>query len=327
MSIDLSGGSSEPRQQLGLIQAKAEKAALVIYPLLEKYLSTLRIQLEPATLQAVFQLVTQHHPEVFNNLSDQERLVLRARLKWLSGKCLEFLSNEKLLNLAIKLQAHDPEPQQLDLVSSEYNDPPGSISLSMELAPLMEGFNPNDFSQKNIDDPRGFPAAIDALRQIFEISSLRAAKGIKQPFPMPNDPVGLHHWLLAWDYALTRRLRNLSNALNVELFRHGMGNQVLPIALLDAVIEGGADALTAPANLLAVRLPYPLGEDSEIALHGVLLRSSDMEYLHPTLRTIRARINQIRTNLLRMARRSQHLHQQLAIRKAEQQWMEDNRQN
>ena len=119
-------------------------------------------------------------------------------------------------------------------------------------------------------------------------------------------------WL---DYALTRRLRNLSNALNVELFRHGMGNQVLPIALLDAVVEGGADALSAPANLLAVRLPYPLGEDSEIALHGVLLRSSDMECLHPTLRTIRARINQIRTKLLRMASRSQHLHQQLAIRR------------
>ncbi|NDC05816.1 MAG: hypothetical protein EBZ86_00650, partial [Synechococcaceae bacterium WB9_2_069] len=71
----------------------------------------------------------------------------------------------------------------------------------------------------------------------------------------------------------------------------------------------------------------PLGQDSEIALHGVLLRSSDMEYLHPSLRTIRARINQIRTKLLRMASRSQHLHQQLAIRKAEQQWMEDNRQN
>ncbi|NBR45292.1 MAG: hypothetical protein EBT85_09630, partial [Synechococcaceae bacterium WB5_2B_268] len=102
----------------------------MIYPLLEKYLSLLRIQLEPAILQAVFQLVTQHYPEVFNNLSDQERSVFRERLKWLSGKCLDFLSNEKLLNLAIKLQVHDPEPQQLEVVSPQYNDPPGSISLS-----------------------------------------------------------------------------------------------------------------------------------------------------------------------------------------------------
>ena len=46
------GASSEPLLQLSLIQAKGERAVLALYPLLEEYLSILKVQLEPAVFQA-----------------------------------------------------------------------------------------------------------------------------------------------------------------------------------------------------------------------------------------------------------------------------------
>ncbi len=321
------GASSEPLQQLALIQAKGERAVLALYPLLEEYLSILKVQLESAVFQATFQLVTQHQPENFNNLNEVVRWKIRTRLRWLCGRCSSFLNVEQLLQLAIKLQKHDPEPQLLENEVVESNLPPGSISLSLELAPLMDGFNPRDFSQNNQEDEENLPATFKVIQQMLAAASFKRASHLKHSFPMPHEPLALHRWLMAWDFALERRLRNLSNAVNVELHRRGLIRNVLPIALLDAVQEGSADVLAAPANLIAITLPYPIGSSEDFSLHGLLLRSSDMEYLYPSLRSIRARINQINSKLLRMARRAQHWEQQLATRKAEQQWIKDSRQD
>jgi hypothetical protein len=146
-------------------------------------------------------------------------------------------------------------------------------------------------------------------------------------FPMPRHPLGLHRWLQGWDKALTRRLRNLSHAVNVELLRFGLTRSLMPMALLDAVLEGQADAQSAPANLLSLSLPLgPRGLEQDFNMHAVLLRSSDFEYLRPPLRRRRAQIRQLDKNLLRMARRQHHWQQRLAIRQAEQQWLEDNEQ-
>lgn len=321
------GGASEPLEQLSLIKLKGERAVLALYPLLEKYLVILRKQLEPALFQSIFHLVTQHQPESFNQLAEQQRLRLRQRLRWLCNKCSAFLTIEQLLELAIKLQSQDQEPQQIDEVQPESLQPPGSISLSLNLPPLMEGFNPTNFSQHNNHLDINYVSAFQALKQMLSSASLNRYTQLRKSFPMPQDPLVLQCWLAAWDFALTRRLRNLSIAVNVELFRIGLSKNSLPIALLDAVLEGGADVLTAPPNQLAIKVANPLGGSSEFALHGVLVRCTDMEYVHPALRSIRVRINQINANLLRMARRAQHWEQQLAIRKAEQHWINDSRQD
>ena len=94
----------------------------------------------------------------------------------------------------------------------------------------------------------------------LQASPTLEAEGFTVAFPMPRHPLALHRWLQGWDKALTRRLRNLSHAVNVELLRFGLTRSLMPMALLDAVLEGQADAQSAPPNLLNIShtlLPWP----------------------------------------------------------------------
>ena len=55
---------------------------------------------------------------------------------------------------------------------------------------------------------------------------------------MPTMPLELLRWLDGLDQAIVRRLRNLSHAINVELLRAGLASSLLPMSLLDAVLNG-----------------------------------------------------------------------------------------
>ncbi|MFZ9267322.1 MAG: hypothetical protein ACO23P_11270, partial [Vulcanococcus sp.] len=70
---------------------------------------------------------------------------------------------------------------------------------------------------------------------------------------IPRDPLLQLRWWTHFDRALRRRLRNLSHAVNVEMLRLGLAQGLLPMNLLDAVLDGHVEVLPAPANLL--RLP------------------------------------------------------------------------
>jgi hypothetical protein len=123
--------------------------------------------------------------------------------------------------------------------------------------------------------------------------------------------------------ALSRRLRNLSHAINVELLRVGLSGSLLPVSLLDAVLAGQLEPQPAPPNLLRLRLPFPADDASPLQVMAVLLRSVDLELEEPRLRTCRRRLQQHRQEVRRMAQQFQRLQRRREAHEAEQLWLRD----
>ena len=146
---------------------------------------------------------------------------------------------------------------------------------------------------------------------------------------LPRDPLLQLRWWTHFDRALRRRLRNLSHAINVEMLRLGLAQGLLPMNLLDAVLDGQVEALPAPVNLL--RLPLPLGQvlgpNAPTEVLTLLLRCSDLEYEQPRLRTCRKRLEQRRRALRTMAKRYRSWQRRLSALEAEHQWYQDHAHN
>jgi hypothetical protein len=144
---------------------------------------------------------------------------------------------------------------------------------------------------------------------------------------LPRDPLLQLRWWTHLDRALRRRLRNLSHAVNVELLRVGLAQGLLPMGLLDAVLDGQLEALPAPANLLRLPLPLPEGQALEqnmpTQVLALLLRSGDLEFEQPRLRSCRKRLEQRRRTLRTMAKRYGGWQRRLRALQAEQQWFQD----
>ncbi|CAK6687555.1 hypothetical protein [Synechococcus sp. CBW1107] len=141
---------------------------------------------------------------------------------------------------------------------------------------------------------------------------------------VPRQPLELLEWWQALDRALQRRLRNLSHAINLDLIKLGLTRSLLPLSLLDAVLQGDLEALPAPANLLRIQLPFGSPEmPVQIEALGVLLRTSDLEYEQPRLRTCRKRLEQRRASVRKMAQQYRHWQRRARALEAEQQWMQD----
>jgi hypothetical protein len=144
---------------------------------------------------------------------------------------------------------------------------------------------------------------------------------------VPRDPLLQLRWWTHLDRALRRRLRNLSHAVNVELLRVGLAQGLLPMGLLDAVLDGQLEALPAPANLLRLPLPVPEGHALEASIPtqvlALLLRQGDLEFEQPRLRSCRKRLEQRRRTLRTMAKRYGGWQRRLRALQAEQQWFQD----
>ena len=141
---------------------------------------------------------------------------------------------------------------------------------------------------------------------------------------LPRDPITLLRWLDGFDKALLRRLRNLSHALNVELLRVGISRGLLPVSLLDAVLEGQVDTMASPSNLLHLQLPFSLRPGlAEVHALAILLRPVDLEMDEPRLRTCRRRLQQQRQELRRMAHQFRRLQRRLQAHEAERLWLQD----
>ena len=144
---------------------------------------------------------------------------------------------------------------------------------------------------------------------------------------LPKDPLLQVRWWVHFDRALRRRLRNLSHAINVEMMRVGLAQGLLPLNLLDAVLDGQVEALPAPANVLRMALPLslnpvaPASDPTEVLT--LLLRSGDLEFEQPRLRTCRQRLEQRRRTLRTMAERYLTWQRRVSALEAEQQWFQD----
>jgi hypothetical protein len=145
---------------------------------------------------------------------------------------------------------------------------------------------------------------------------------------LPRDPLLQLRWWAHLDQALSRRLRNLSHAVNVELMRSGLAQGLLPLNLLDAVLLGQVEVLPAPMNLLRLPLPIPAAASGTAPAEvlSLLVRSGDLEFQQPKLRTCRKRLEQRRRQLRTMAERYRYWQRRVSALEAEQQWLQDSAQ-
>ncbi len=159
-------------------------------------------------------------------------------------------------------------------------------------------------------------------------TDLPAAGSLGNPWSsgqLPDDPPTLLRWLDGIEQALTRRLRNLSHAINVELLRVGLSGGLLPVPLLDAALAGQIESQPAPPNQLRLPLPFPADDASPLVMSAVLLRSVDLELEEPRLRTCRRRLQQHRQEVRRMAQQFRRLQRRREAHEAEQLWFQDSR--
>ena len=138
---------------------------------------------------------------------------------------------------------------------------------------------------------------------------------------LPSMPIALVNWLDGQEAALSRRIRNLSHALNVELLRAGLVSSLLPTTLLDAAIAGQLQALPSPSNLLRLKLPLPIhAQDQPLEILSVLVRPADLEYDNGSLRHSRYRLRQHRSNLLTMVQQQRHWQSRSTSQEVHSQW-------
>ena len=172
-------------------------------------------------------------------------------------------------------------------------------------------------------EPPADAAATFSLPPTAELDSRVTAASL------PRDPLLQLRWWSHFDRSLRRRLRNLSHAVNVEMLRLGLAQGLLPMNLLDAVMDGQVEALPAPANLL--RVPLPLGQNlgpaAPTEVLTLLLRNTDLEYEQPRLRTCRKRLEQRRRGLRTMAKRYRSWQRRLSAFEAEDLWFQDHAHN
>ena len=168
-------------------------------------------------------------------------------------------------------------------------------------------------------DPSGEPARLES--DASALGAYVVPEDQSDAELLPSMPVELVNWFDGQEAALSRRIRNLSHALNVELLRAGLLSSLLPTTLLDAAIAGQLQALPSPSNLLRLKLPFPIpAQDQPLEILSVLLRPADLEYDNGPLRHSRHRLRQHRTNLLTMVQQQRHWQSRFTSQEVHSQW-------
>ena len=221
---------------------------------------------------------------------------------------------EGLLPLDPAVMPSDPTPrsESLDLAASSSLDP-GSEQSELEVLRslfVMAGDSLESSEAESDRRPAFDPQESDAAEPLHTNDQL-----------MPETASGLLHWLDCLDTALSRRLRNLSHAINVELMRTGITRSLLPIQLLDAVISGQLPSQSAPSNLLKLTLPLTLlTEEQSMQTVCVLVRPADLEFDDHSLRRIRSRLRLQRRELGSWLLKERHWQHRARVREVQTHW-------
>lgn len=306
------------------------------------YLQVLRDGLLRAVQQACFHLATQVYPERYGGLDPASRQLLHRRLVQLVQRTNGLLTLERIVGHAAQISQQQQQErrsqrqQVLDSMPEPAADseelPEGSVNLGMAL-PIASDFLPppiDGHQQAETTESDGESvqdSMLSILAEAFQDWQGNAPPPSLTPWEgegLPATPDRLLAWMGGFELALSRRLRNLSHALNGELLRLGISRTVVPLNLLDAALAGELELVEAPANLL--RLPLPLGMEPEsgpIAAMAVLLRPADLEHELPKLRTCRTRIQQHVQEARRMAQHYRRIQRRVRALEAEQLWLQD----
>lgn len=351
-------------QQLHDLEERLGASNPQLYRHLALYLQVLREGLLGAVQQACFHLATQVYPERYADLPQSQRLVLHRRMANLVQRACSLLTVEQLTHLAVQISreehrerrrqrgrllealesSHDPDPEPT---------PQGSVHLGLQLPIGADFLQPSRFfpqqpdsdqdddrdaasgAADSADDVSGdhdsgddseatMAAMAEALAEWIGQQTSSPAVTAWEGGALPTNPDLLLTWIKGFEAALSRRLRNLSHALNVDLLRLGITRTLLPVSLLDAALAGQLETQEAPANLM--RLPLPFGPDpapSRLDATALLLRTTDLELALPRLRTCRSRIQQHRQEVRRMAQHYRRIQRRVQALEAEQLWLQD----
>jgi hypothetical protein len=138
---------------------------------------------------------------------------------------------------------------------------------------------------------------------------------------LPEMPDALLQWMDGLDQALSRRLRNLSHAVNVQMLRCGLAGTLLPVNLLEAVLRGQVETQSTATNLLRLRLPMAMGEvEQGVDVLCLLLRTSELEFDSHRLRRCRRRLHAHHRDLLTMVRQQRHWQRRCLDLEARSHW-------
>jgi len=194
-------------------------------------------------------------------------------------------------------------------------------------SPTPDSAESSETDQPDLDVLRSlFELAGEALQQQndpgqLQASDLSTVSASVDNHLLPTMPDALLQWMDGMDLALARRLRNLSHAVNVQMLRSGLAQTLLPVNLLEAVINGQMETQAAPSNLLRLRLPLPMGElDQGMDLLCVLIRFSELEFDSHRLRRSRRRLRDQQRELIKMVRQQRHWERRCLDREALTPW-------
>ena len=185
---------------------------------------------------------------------------------------------------------------------------------------------------------------LDGLKKLFEMAGKRFNQdntknnsskdksqsnssplgNISEQSLLPQNPLEIIKSLNSLDDALTRRLRNLSNSINLELLSTGLINNLIPVSLLDSVLLGQLNTKDAPSNLL--RLNMPINEsisDDFIDIVCLLIRLSELEFDYPQLRKCRSLLTHHQNLLLKMSSQYQYWQSRALAEEVSQQWFQN----
>ena len=124
---------------------------------------------------------------------------------------------------------------------------------------------------------------------------------------LPHNPMELHKWINLIEIALVRNLRNLSNAINIELLSAGLINNLMPLSIFDAVLGGQLITQDAPSNILRITVPINNSlPDDGVEISCIFIRTSELEFDSPLLRKYKSSLKQYRNLLLRMTKQYRH---------------------
>lgn len=232
---------------------------------------------------------------------------------------------------SIELSLRPPldHPQRYGYKPVEPDPPAQSPGPSQKPA---EGGDPNEIEAREPESDD-----LSVLRSLFELAgdALQHQRSAQSPASsnqagvpegtrsslLPTMPDALLAWMQGMDSALSRRLRNLSHAVNVQMLRIGLSQALLPVNLLEAVIAGQLETQASASNLIRLRLPLAMGDlEPGMDVLCVLLRASELEFDSHRLRRCRQRLREQQRELLTMVRQQRHWERRCLDREARKPW-------
>ena len=229
-------------------------------------------------------------------------------------------------SVELSLQPPLDHPEQFGISGAKVETGANDVRSVPPTAPMDATSGNRESEQPDLDVLRSlFELAGEALQHHSDAAAVQAAKGdpaadCDSTF-LPSMPDALLQWMEGMDLALSRRLRNLSHAVNVQMLRSGLAQALLPVNLLEAAISGQMETQSAPSNLLRLRLPLPMGElEQGMDVLCVLLRFSELEFDSHRLRRCRRRLRDQQRELITMVRQQRHWERRCLDREALTPW-------